>query len=136
MSGVYVLLVGIGAFGFLPLIIILYKKNRVKRILTTGQKATATVYRVYTSPRQATDIVHYSFYAQNSNQYTGTLTIKTGVYKQGDTLDIYYLPSNPKRNTVQGAWGSHFIVGFGIAIAAFILFAVYKLYEEVQAGRM
>ena len=136
MSGVYLLLIAIGAFGFLPLMIILYKKKRVKRVLTTGERTTATVYRIYKSPRQATDIVYYSFYTQNTSQSTGTFTIRAGVYKQGDTLDVYYLPSNPRRNTVQGAWGSNFMVAFGVAIAAFVLFAVYKLYEEIQAGRM
>jgi len=62
MSGIHLVLFGVAAFGFLPLIIILYKKNRVKKILTTGIPAKATVYNVYPVHRQPTDIVYYSFY--------------------------------------------------------------------------
>jgi hypothetical protein len=69
-------------------------------------------------------------------QYSGTLTIKQGSYKTGDVLNIYYLPSNPRRNTMNGAWESPFILGFGILIAVFILFAVYKMYEMVKTGSM
>ena len=135
MSGIHLVLIGLAAFGFLPLIIILYKKNRVKKILATGIPAKATVYNVYAVPRQPTDIVYYSFYTQNTTQqFTGTLTIKSGTYKPGDVLDIYYMPGNPKRNTMHGAWGSPAILIFGIVIALFVLFAVYKLYEMVESG--
>ena len=137
MSGIHLVLLGVGAFGFLPLIIILYKQARVKKILTIGMPAKATVYGVHTAHRRLTDLVQYSFHAQNtSQQYTGTFTIKSGTYKRGDVLDIYYMPGNPKRNTMQGAWSSPFMVIFGIIIAAFVLFAVYKMYEMVESGSM
>lgn len=137
MSGIQLTLVGFGAFGFLPLLIILYKKNRVKKILTTGIPVKATVYNVYPVRRQATDVVYYTFYAQDSaQQYTGTLTIKSGTYKPGDVLNVYYMPGNPKRNTIHGAWGSPLIVIFGIVIALFVLFAVYKMWEMVESGSM
>jgi hypothetical protein len=113
----------------------LYKKNRVKKILTVGLPAEAVVYDVRTFSRSATEIVCYKFNAQNSTeQYTGTLTTKHGLYKTGDVLNIHYLPGNPWRNTMNGAWGSPVILGFGIVLALFILFAVYKLYEMVKTG--
>lgn len=135
MTGIYLLLTGLAAFGFVPLFIILYKKNRVKKILTTGLPARATVYHVHTSFKQPTDIVHYSFYAQNITQpFTGSLTIKSGVYRTGDVLEIYYLPGNPKQNTMKGAWGSNVLVAFGIILALVILFAVFKLYQMIESG--
>ena len=137
MSTYNVLLLFLALFGFLPLIIILYKKNRVKKILTTGLLAKAVVYDVRPLPRTASESVLYWFHAQNSaQQYTGTLMIKAGLYKNGDTLDVYYLQGDPRRNTVNGAWGSPVIVGFGIALAAFALFAAYKLYQMGPAGMM
>lgn len=134
MDGIYFLLILVGLFGFLPLAIILYKKRMVKRILTTGLPAKARVYNVYTTTRQPQDIVYYTFYDQSMKQYTGILTTKVGIYKTNDIIDIYYLPDNPKRNTMDGAWQSNIILGFGIVIALFILFAVYKLYEMIQSG--
>jgi len=135
MSTYNVILLFLALFGFLPLIIILYKKNRVKKILTTGLLAKAVVYDVRPLPRTAAESVLYWFHAQNSaQQYTGSLLIKAGSYKNGDTLDVYYLQDDPQRNTVNGAWGSPVIVGFGIALAAFVLFAAYKLYQMGPAG--
>jgi len=135
MSTYNVLLLFLALFGFLPLIIILYKKNRVKKILTVGLPAEAVVYDVRTILRPPTEIVYYKFIAQNdAGQYTGSLTTKHGLYKTGDTLKIYYLPGNPQRNTMNGAWGSPILLGFGIVLAVFILFAVYKLYEMIKTG--
>jgi hypothetical protein len=135
MSGIHLILAGLAIFGFLPLVIILYKKNRAKKILTTGLSANATVYDVQTVYGQPTEMVSYSFYAiNNTTQFTGRLTIERGLYKPGDVLEIHYLPDNPKQNTMHGAWGSPVLVIFGVVIAAAVLFAVYKLNEMVEAG--
>ncbi len=134
MHNIDLILLFVALFGFLPLAIILYKKNRVKKILTVGVPAEAVVYEVITVSRSATEIVCYKFIVQNTEQYTGTLTTKRGLYKTGDTLNIHYLPGNPRRNTMHGAWGSPIILGFGIVLAVFILFAVYKLHEMVKTG--
>lgn len=132
MSGINLLLAFIALLGFLPLAIILFKKRRAKTILSVGLQAKATVYDVRPIPRSAAEGVAYKFFAQNSSQqYTGSFTIKYGSYKPGDTLDIYYLPSNPRRNTVNGAWASPFILVFGVIIGVVILFMVYKMYEMV-----
>ena len=135
MFGINLILLFVSLFGFLPLAIILYKKGRVKKILTVGLPANAIVYDVSTIAGSATEIVCYRFNAQHSSQqYTGTLTTKHGLYKTGDMLEIYYLSNNPRRNTMNGAWGSTIILGFGIVLAGFVLFAVYKLYEMVKTG--
>lgn len=135
MPAINFVLLGVALLGFLPLAIILYKKNRVKKILTAGLQAKALIYDVIRVTGSAAEIVYYRFNVQNSTrQYTGSLTIKQGQYKIGDMLDIYYWPGNPRRNTVTGAWGSPIILGFGIVLAVFMLFAVYKLYEMVKTG--
>ncbi len=137
MSGINLILLFVAFFGFLPLAIILFKRKRVKKILSVGLPSKAIVYDVRAITRSASESVCYKFTAQNSTQqYSGTLTIKQGSYKTGDVLDIYYLPSDPRRNTMNGAWGSPFILGFGIVIAVFVLFAVYKMYEMVKTGSM
>jgi hypothetical protein len=137
MSGIQLILIGLAIFGFLPLIIILYKRRLVKRILTTGALAKAEVYSIRLAHKSYVDIVWYRFVPANTNQYvTGSLTTKIGMYKQGDLLDVYYLPDNPKRNTVEGAWKSAAFLWFGILLAAFVLFAAYKINQEVAAGHM
>ena len=134
MSGIDLVLIGVALFGFLPLAIILYKQKRVRKILATGLVAKARVYNVYTPSRSAAEIVYYQFYNQEGGVSSGSLTTKTGLYKTGDVLDVYYLPDNPKRNTVHGAWQSKGLLIFGIVTAAFALFAAYKLWEMVKSG--
>jgi hypothetical protein len=130
ITGIHFVLAGLALLGFLPLVVILYKSNRAKKILTTGSTAKATVFEirtVYSSPR---DIVHYEFYLPQSSQpFRGRLTTAIGKFKQGEQLEVFYLPDKPHRNTIQGAWSSNFLIVFGIVIAAFVLFAVFKLYE-------
>ncbi len=136
MNGVYLLLIAVALIGLLPLFIILFKKRRVDRILSGGLKAQASVIHVYTTVRYSTDIVNYQFQDSSRQVYNGKLTTKVGMYKPGDTIEVYYLQDNPKRNTVRGSWNSKFIIGFGIAIALAVWFMVYKLYEMVRDGQV
>jgi hypothetical protein len=138
ISAVQWVLAGLALFGFLPLAIILYKRRMVHKILTTGIETKATIFEIRSITFRARhDVVHYSFVTQDSNQpWTGTLTTAIGKYKKGDVLDIYYLADKPQRNTMKGAWASNGILVFGIVIALFILFAVYKLNEMLRNGEM
>lgn len=137
MSGIQWVLAGTAIFGFLPLAIVLYKKRQVKKILNTGLPVTATVYHILPPVGKRTvDIVYYSFLDRKGKQYTGALNIAPGTYRLRDTLQIWYLPDNPNKNTVKGAWASPFFLIFVIVIALFVLFAVYKINEMVQTGDM
>jgi hypothetical protein len=133
----YIVLVSLALFGMLPLAIILYKRSRVKKIISMGTLAKARVYGVITTRRQPQDIVYYFFQAgRNTQQYTGTLTAAVGTYRKGQTVDVYYLPDDPRKHTVKGAWKSNGLVVFGLAIALFMLFAAYKIYEMIQSGEV
>ena len=137
MSGIQWILVGLIIIGFLPMAIVLYKMRLVKKILTTGLPVTATVYEVIgPSGKRHTDIVYYSFIDREGRQFTGVLHIKPGVYRVRDVLEVWYLPGNPRRNTVKGAWGSSFFLIFVLIIALFVLFAAYKINEMVHTGAM
>lgn len=128
----YFVLFFLGLFGMLPLGIILYKRNTVRKLIQIGIPVKARVYDVRTTRRQPQDIVYYFFQAKNnSQQYTGTLNSAVGTFRKGQTLDVYYLPGNPKKHTVKGAWESNILVGFGVAVALFVFFAVYKIGELI-----
>lgn len=137
MNGFDFILLGLGIAGFLPLVILLYKRQRVKNILKNGLHAKARIYKVSTITRYATEMVLYSFYAANRVEpYTGKMTAGLGKYQVNDVLDIYYLPQNPQRNTIAMAWKSGGVLVFAVVIALFILFAVYKLYRMYYYGEM
>lgn len=136
MNGINWLPAAVAVFGFLPLGIYVYKRTLVLRILKKGISTRAIVYKI--TPRsirgQYFDIVYYYFTASDRKQYAGILSIKQGTYRLKDMVEIYYLPANPKRNTVKGARGSPAILIFLILLTLFVLFAVYKVYEMVQSG--
>jgi hypothetical protein len=133
---IYVL-IGLAAFGYLPLLIVLWRRRRVRRLLDGGTRTVATVQTVFYVRRSHTDIVHYVFLDSiTGRQYAGSLTIKHGVYKIGDSIETYYDPGNPKRNTVKGAWASKAFILFVLIIGLFTSFAAYKIWEMVQSGEM
>ncbi len=131
MTGIYLLLAGIAALGFLPLLFVLYKQNRVKNLLATGLRATATVYRVYKPVRSAANIVYYQFTTIDGINATGNLVTKIGVYKPGDQLPVYYAPNHPARSTVEGVFQPKGMVVVGALFAVVVLFLVYKLWETI-----
>lgn len=136
MNGIDLLLVFVALSGFFPLGIFLYKRKKVNRILTTGRKAQARVFHIFKSPKGNYDVVSYYFLATDGKQYQGSLTIASGTYKVNGVIEVYYLPENPKINTVQGAWKSNLLLGFVITVALAILFMTYKIYEMVNTQQM
>lgn len=135
MSEINIILISLGLFGMLPLTFILYGRHRAQNILDKGMMAKARVYQVYSSIRLGS-VVSYTFYNEQRQQFYGRLHCKLGLYKVNDVIDIFYLQKNPKRNVPQGAWKSPVLIVFGVVIAVFIWFAVYKLYQMVQSGTL
>ena len=144
MSGTLIGMILLAAFGFLPLGIVLYKVLLVRRIMKYGQQAKARVYEISSTRSYNHDMrsamrrqlfyVHYTFYGNGSQQYSGMLTIAEPKYSKGDVIDIYYLPENPKRNTVKGAWKSAGMLIFTVLLALFVIFAAYKIYRMIEFG--
>ncbi len=135
MSGIHFILIATGLIGMLPLCIVLYKQKRTRTIIETGVPAKARIYRINSTPKYG-DTVLYCFYNMERQPAYGSLHSKAGLYNVNDVIDIYFLPGNPKRNTVEGAWKSPAFVIFTVLIALFCWFAVYKLFEMVNAGAL
>ncbi|MGZ8551087.1 MAG: hypothetical protein ACXWV2_10515, partial [Chitinophagaceae bacterium] len=84
MSANFIWMFLFALFGFLPLAIVLYKRWMVHKIMTTGQLAKARIYDIRstrpvnydmrTPLRRRLYYVHYTFYGNGYQQYTGMLT--------------------------------------------------------------
>jgi hypothetical protein len=72
--------------------------------------------------------------AANGKSYHGKLTTKPGMHRLKETIEIFYLPNNPRRNTVRGAWSSTGFFIFMVIITIAVLWMTYKLYETVNNG--
>ena len=135
MSGINIILICLALFGLVPLAVILIRKRKAEQILANGVTAQATVSFIQRALKSS-EIVHYQFQDANRQTYKGKLTTAVGQYEVGDTIEVFYLEGNPKRNTVRGAWKSTGIIIFGIVIALAVWFMVYKLYEMVRNGEI
>lgn len=137
MNWTGVILAGVALFSFLPLAIVLYKKQRARNMIKKGRKVVGQVYRITPGYRTASDSVSYRFYDPSSGRfYNGGLQSQLGKFKVGDALDVYYNPGNPALNTVQGAWQSGILLIFTAGIAVFVCWAMYQLWEMVQSGQL
>lgn len=132
MTGIHIVLLLTALFGFVPLAIIVYRTRKAKKILATGHVAKGKVYHITSARKPPQDTVYYAFVdPKTAKQYQGRFSIAVGENTVGDTLDIYYDATNPARNTVKGAWGSWFLILFGIAIGVGVLFVVYEQWQLV-----
>lgn len=136
MTGVNIILLILALFAFLPLSIFLYKKRRVEKILKEGKSITAIIFDIVAGYKYRYEVVHYYFTAANGKQYKGKLTTTPGKHRIRETIEVFYLPENPKRNTVKGAWGSTVFLIFMIVITIVVLWMTYKLFQMVSAGEI
>lgn len=134
-----ILLIAVGALGFLPLVIVLMKRRTYRRIIGSGEKTSATIVRIVPGMRNRYGIVnekvHYHFIARDGRAYQGVLTSLPGKYRRSDAMEVYYLPEDPAKNTVKhpgnGIAGMLFVIG----IAVFVAWGMFQLYEMINKGK-
>lgn len=125
-------LVVMALLGALPLVLILYKYIRIKRILRDGICAQATIYEIRTARREPRDIVFYYYQGNDSKEYTGILTSSVGAYKTGQTVGIVYLPQKPTQHAVNKPYKPILGFLFGICFTVFVLVMVYRVFIEIE----
>ena len=129
----YILLIIVGA---LPMIVFLLKRQRYYRILRQGTKTTAQVTeakRIRYRGNATHDRVFFSYLPAGAGQYMqGDFITRIGKHRRGDLVDIYYLPGNPQKNAVPGSKGELGMFVFTVLIFLFVVFACYKIHEEVK----
>ena len=143
-----ILFLGVFAAGLISLLLKHFRRNRLRRI---GVKATANVMDVTTERILRGDAGHnhsadavdrfvnerkytYTFYYNvGGNDYTHELTYESWEqsYRQGEAVDIYYNPDNPKEmmvaSEVTASSSPLGIIGPFLAVAiAIILFFLLR----------
>jgi len=133
MIFLYLLLVAAGA---LPMVSFLVKRKRYYRILREGTKTTAQVMearRVRYRGNATHDTVYFMYLPAGAGRYLqGSYITKIGKHRRGDLLEIYYLPGKPEKHAVPGSKGELGMFIFTLLIFLFVIFACYKIHEEVK----
>lgn len=134
MNGTNILLAAMALSGFLPLAVYLYNKRRTDRILANGRITQGLVYDKQRSVKRNYEIVYYSFMAPDGTQHKGRLTTSPGKYRRTDSIEVYFLPEDPRQHTIKGNWNSNWFLLFVVLIAVFVLYGAYRLYRQVNDG--
>jgi hypothetical protein len=134
MNATNILIFLMALSGFLPLVVFLYNKRRTDRILSNGRTTQGLVYDKQRSVKRAYEIVYYSFRAPDGTPHKGRLTTRPGKYRRTDSIEVYFLPEDPRQHTVKGNFTSHWFLVFVVLIAVFVLYGAYRLYRQVNGG--
>ncbi|MGJ7033211.1 DUF3592 domain-containing protein [Niabella hirudinis] len=133
-----ILLVIVSLLGFLPFVIFLYKRRRHDRIIDRGSKTDGVIFSITPGVRgrygMMNENVHFYFIAPDGRQYKGLFVTAPDKCRQGDELEVYYLPENPNENTVKAKGrGVGFLI-FTLVIAAAVVWMMYKVYQMTKGS--
>ena len=131
------ILIGLALFGFIPLLIILIRKNSNDKLRKFGVATTATVTQIFGRSFRGINLVEIKYRViETGETITKNIRVAGIPYAVGDELPVFYDPGNPKRMQLDMKKGFTGMLVFTIIIALTILFAVYMLKQSIDRGEM
>jgi hypothetical protein len=121
-----------------PLLITLKRIRRYRLARHRGGNTVATVTHIRTHryvrglPYDRLTLVYHNLETGKSS--TGQVSTVHDKYKPGDRVTIAYQTSTGDVIIPDDVAGFYPILGFGIVLLLFVLFAVYKLSEMLETG--
>jgi len=134
MNAIYALIIVIG---FLPFAIILYKRNKVKRMKKFGVKGVGTVRDVpFGSYRHLNKVLIEYTVKENGTVITKEITVAGLPYQVGDNLPLYYDKQNPHKMALDSGSGFTIMLLFTLLLAIFIIAACFMINYSIETGQM
>jgi len=134
VNGIYALII---AIGFLPLAIVLYKINTVRRMKKSGVKAIGTIRDVpYGSLRQINKVLIEYIVKETGNVIIKDIPVAGRPYQVGDKLPLYYDRNNPNKMQLDSGKNFIFLLLFTLFLAIFFIIACFMIYKSVQTGEI
>ena len=131
------ILIGLGLIGFLPMAVILIRKNSNDKLKKHGIATTAVVRDVYGVSLRGINQVRVEYRVIDTGKVLSKNLRVAGIpYSIGDELPVIYDPVNPKRMQLDMRKGYIPVLIFTIIIAAFVIFACFKIKEMLDSGAM
>lgn len=134
--------IGIGILGFLPLLIVMWKQKRVRKMKEQGVLTTGVVERIeermgFKGSRYF--LVHIR-YTVEGRPVTGTYTFlaykNLPLFTPGAAIEIYYDPEKPGKILPRDVPQSNAMLIFGIVFAIGYLVICYFLYGFLKENGM
>lgn len=128
---------GLILIGFMPLMIVIFKISKVKKMKRLGVKTTGIVKDVPMGTLRGLNRVMIEYEVKESGIIISKeITVAGLPYKEGDILPVYYDKSNPDDMLLDSGSGFIFLLIFTILIAAFVIAACYMIYSGIQSGEI
>jgi hypothetical protein len=131
--------IGLILIAALPGAMVIWRMRKVNNIKKNGIATDAFVTNIITRrfSRSSMDMITLEFRDRATGRtYNSRATTTVGKHKIGDRMTIYYLPNDPSKNSPTGGRTYIPVLIFCIILFLFIVFAVYKIDEEVRVGSM
>lgn len=131
--------IGIALLGFLPLLIGLWKRRRIRNLVEKGDRVMGTVldittHRGHKGSTYYRALIEYPVFLQAPLQRYYTFAGKKGLnlFYRGNKVEIYYDKNKPERFIPKEMSNSNFLLVFGIIMAVIYLLISYFLYGYIK----
>lgn len=125
----------ISILGFVPLTIVLFRIQNVRRMKKSGVRTDAIVTQVPLSTTRSLNSVTIEYTVMETRTiYRRSISVAGAPYSIGDKLPIYYDRNNPEKMVLDS--GKVFIgmVIFTLLIAAFGILACFLINNTIEKG--
>lgn len=133
----------IALLGFLPLLIVWWKRRRIHRLVTKGDIVTGTVLEVYKRIGYKGSVyyqalIEYPVFNQRPEQGTYSFSGKKNldIYYKGNRIEICYDKKKPKRFVPKQAAQHKVMLVVGIVFAVLYIVLSFFLYDWLKGEGM
>lgn len=120
--------------GFVPFAITLFKWKRILRMRKEGIKTTAVVKEIYSYSSRGFNRMLIEFPLENGQLVSQEIIAGGSPYAAGKELPLIYEKNNPAKNILDPGKSYFVVIGFTLLVAAFMIFAVYKIKKGIETG--
>lgn len=129
--------IALGMLGFLPMIIILFRKNKNDKFRKYGVATTGTITKLFGISIRGINLIEIQYRVNETGELISKNLRVAGVpYQVGMEIPVLYDPKNPKQMQLDMKKGFMPMLIFTIIIAIIITWACFKLNEMVTNGEI
>lgn len=134
MNWIYLLLI---LTGFFPLLVVLYRKNQLKRWRETGIATKATVVKIPIGRYSRMTSITIQYHVKETGQLIEKqITVAGNPYTVGQQLALLYKKENPHKLILDPEKSFTGMIVFAVIIAIAIIAATFMIRKSVAEGLM
>ena len=131
------LYISLALLGFLPTVIILYKKYKTDKLRNNGSQAMGTIREVFGFSTRAINIVRIEYPVKETGEFISKKIRVAGLpYSVGDQVPLFYDPKKPHYMRLDYKKAFIPMLVFTLLIAGFVIFACFKIQKAIATGEM